>query len=176
LYPSIMEGFLICYMRVIYKEKWLKDSRLKVQWIPINEKECVAYAKEYDGVPVETILPSVVNHVVELRAKTRLEQKKFPKDSFMWQTLEQRQLAAKVVCNSLYGFVLFASRRALMGYACVYLGYTGSETSGMTCTAIAAAVTNIGRWMNRTVRFCILFLQGFVLYGLIFKFRLCFVI
>jgi len=146
LYPSIMEGYLICYMRVIYKRKWLEDPRLKIQWVPITATECVAYAKSYDGVAVETILPAIVQTVVNLRAKTRAEQKNFPKDSFQWQTLEQRQLAAKVVQNSVYGF-------------------TGSDTSGMTCTAIAAAVTNIGRWMNRTVRFCILFLGGWIYYG-----------
>jgi len=146
LYPSIMQGFQICYMRVIYKRKWLDDPRLEKQYIPITETECVVYAKSYDGEPVESILPEIVRDIVELRANTRKLQKNYEKGTFQWSALEGQQLAAKVVSNSVYGF-------------------TGSQTSGMTCTAIAAAITNIGRWMNRTVRFVILFLGGWIYYG-----------
>src|SRR4029078_4252498 len=82
LYPSIMQGFQICYMRVIYKRKWLDDPRLEKQYIPITETECVVYAKSYDGEPVESILPEIVRDIVELRANTRKLQKNYEKNTF----------------------------------------------------------------------------------------------
>lgn len=146
LYPSIQEGYKLCYMTVIYKEKWLRDPKLKVRYIPLNDTECAVFADTYDGKPVETALPDIVHQIVQLRKETRKEQGKHEEGSFIWMTLESRQLAAKNVQNSVYGF-------------------TGSETSGMTCTAIAAATTNIGQWMNRMVQYVILFLGGFIFYG-----------
>lgn len=146
LYPSAMQGYLLCYMCVIYKKKWLEDKRLKVRFIPLNPTECVPFAESYDGKPAETALPDIVAKIVKLRKSTRLEQANYEEGSFVWVALESRQLAAKVVQNSVYGF-------------------TGSETSGMTCTAIAAATTNIGQWMNRIVQYVILFLGGWIFYG-----------
>ena len=146
LYPSIIEGYVLCYMRVIYDRKWLDDPDLEVEYVPITATECLVLAKSYKGVPVQTITPQIVHGIVQMRKNIRKKQESEEERSFKWNILERAQLAAKVVQNSVYGYI-------------------GSDTSGMTCTALAAAVTQIGQWMNRNVRFMILFFGGLVLYG-----------
>ncbi len=146
LYPSIIEGYKLCYMRVIYDRKWLTDPDLECEYVPITSTECLVLAKTYKGIPVRTITPQIVSDIVQMRKRIRKKQEEEVKYSFQWNIFERAQLAAKVVQNSVYGYI-------------------GSDTSGMTCTALAAAVTQIGQWMNRNVRFIILFLGGLVLYG-----------
>jgi len=152
LYPSIIQANELCYMRVIYKKKWLDDPNLEIEYVPITPTECLALAKAYKNKetgqfePVETITPQIVRGICKMRSDIRTRQKSVAYGTFEWNTLERDQLAAKVVQNSVYGYI-------------------GSATSGMTCTALAAAVTQIGQWMNRSVRFLILFLGGFVLGG-----------
>ncbi len=151
LYPSIIEGFVLCYMRVIYDKKWLTDPNLEVEYIPITLTECLVLAKNYrgaDGIwrPVQTITPQIVHDIVELRKSIRREQAKEEEGSFKWNTLERGQLAAKVVQNSVYGYI-------------------GSETSGMTCTALAASVTALGQYANKCVRACIMFRGNQTVYG-----------
>lgn len=150
LYPSIMRGFRICFMRVIYDKKWLDDPNLEVEYIPITDTECVAFAKRVrvDGVwkDVETVTPEIVANVMDLRDATRKRQKAFQSGSFEWEALEILQLTYKVVANSTYGFL-------------------GSSTSGMVCTALAAAITQLGQWMNQNVRFTALFKGHAGIYG-----------
>jgi len=146
LYPSIIEGYVLCYMRVIYDRRWLDDPDLELEYVPITSTECLVLAKKYKGVPVRTITPQIVSEIVQMRKNIRKAQAKETFGTFQWNTMERAQLAAKVVQNSVYGYI-------------------GSDTSGMTCTALAAAVTQIGQWMNRNVRFIILFFGGLVLYG-----------
>lgn len=150
LYPSIMRGYRICAMRVIYDRKWLNHPDVEVEYIPITDTECVAFAKRVrrNGVweEVETITPKIVESVMELRAATRKKQKNFTEGTFEWNALESLQLTYKVVANSTYGFL-------------------GSSTSGMVCTALAAAITQIGQWMNQNVRYVVLFMGHACIYG-----------
>jgi len=127
LYPSIIEAFLLCYMRIIYDRKWLTDPNLEVEYVPLSLDEVLVLAKNYrgpDGVwrPVQTITPAIVHDIVKLRKDIRTAQKAEIKGSFKWNTMERAQLAAKVVQNSVYGYI-------------------GSDSSGMTCTALAVKKT-----------------------------------
>jgi len=150
LYPSIMEGYDICYMRVIFDKMWLDDPNLRVEYIPITDTECVVFAKEHfvDGEwrKVETVTPDIVHEIVQLRKRAKKKLESLTKGSFEYEVADSEQLSAKVIQNSVYGF-------------------TGSATSGMTCTALAAAITQIGQWMNLNVRFICLFYGHACYYG-----------
>jgi DNA polymerase elongation subunit (family B) len=146
LYPSIIIAHLICYMRLIFDKKWLDDPLLVCDYIPITDSECLILAKTYNGVPVQTILPEVVSDVMQLRKDIRAEQKGFEYGSFKWNVFERAQLAAKCVANSLYGFL-------------------GSDTSVLPITALAAAVTCLGQFQNKNLKFAFIFAGYLIVYG-----------
>lgn len=151
LYPSVMRAYNICYMRVIYDAKYLSDPNVEVEYVPITETHCVVFAKRYrdkSGMwhDVETITPEIVKNVMELRDRVKKLMKAHKKGTFEYNVLDSRQLAAKTIANSLYGFF-------------------GSQTSNTPCTAIAAAITQIGQFKIHTVRFTFLFFGHAALYG-----------
>jgi DNA polymerase elongation subunit (family B) len=74
----------------------------------------------------KSVLPRVLQKLLQARKDTRKEQKKYNKDDFMWGILEGLQLAYKVTCNSLYGQV-------------------GASTSPVCKTELAASTTATGR-------------------------------
>lgn len=133
LYPSIMCGYNICFMRVCYDPKWLHDERATKQYIPLDDSTCCVFITKYDGVPVRTITDKLVRDVMENRKRTRAKMK-MVQDPFQLQSLDAQQLCCKVLQNAVYG-------------AC------GSETFPIRCTALAASVCTIGQWMNKKVRF-----------------------
>jgi DNA polymerase delta subunit 1 len=132
LYPSIIDGYRICYMRVVYDRAYLTDPRAKLQYIPLDADTCAVFVLEYDGVPVESITDKIVSEITNNRKQIRTAMKTVL-DPFLLDSLDAAQLSAKVLQNGSYGFL-------------------GSPTSGMLCTALAAAVTAIGQYMNKTVR------------------------
>lgn len=134
LYPSVIVGYLICYMTVLYKkdEHLLDDPRATLRFVSINDDECSVFVIAYDGVQVETIVPEVTSEIMERRAALKKLMKTFPEGSFNYDTLNNRQLTAKVQANGLYGFI-------------------GSTTSGMNVMPVAAAVCVIAQFMNRSV-------------------------
>lgn len=150
LYPSIMRAFRICYMRVVYDPSWLERSDVELEYVPITETQCVVFAKRHlrDGEwqLVDDVTPEIVADVMQLRDRVRKQQKGMDPTSFAFKVLDSRQLAAKTIANSTYGF-------------------TGSKTSTTPCTALAAAITQIGQWKINTVRFIFIFFGNMVVYG-----------
>ena len=132
LYPSIMCGYNICFMRVCYDQKWIDDNRATKQYIPLDDETCCVFISHYDGVPVQSITDVLVRDVMTNRTRTRAKMKTVT-DPFQHQSLDAQQLCCKVLQNAVYG-------------AC------GSETFPIMCTALAASVCTIGQWMNKTVR------------------------
>lgn len=132
LYPSIMEGYRTCYMRVCYDPAYLDDPRAEKQYIPLDEQHCCVLISRYDGKDVRSITDRIVGDVVQNRKRVRARMKTTT-DKFSLQSLNGTQLSMKVLQNAFYG-------------AC------GSETFGVPCTAIAASVCTIGQWMNKTIR------------------------
>lgn len=132
LYPSIMCGYQICFMRVCYDPKWLDDPRATKQYIPLDDDTCCVFISEYDHQPVRSITNVLVRDVMTNRTRIRAQMKSVT-DSFHRQSLDAQQLCCKVLQNAVYG-------------AC------GSETFPIRCTALAASVCTIGQWMNKTVR------------------------
>ena len=146
LYPSIIEGYVICYRRVLYNAAYLQDPDAELEYIPMTDTVCAVFVKSYKGVPVETITDKIIHNVVQLRKRVRAGMKSLAPDSFEYAVLDARQLGCKVIQNACYGFL-------------------GSRTSGMLCTALAAAVTNIGANMNKRVRHLVLSEGGRAVYG-----------
>jgi DNA polymerase elongation subunit (family B) len=133
LYPSVIVGFGVCYMTVLYESEthFLKDPRAKLRFVPLDDQNCAVFVIAYDGIPVQTLVPEVTQEIMERREKIKA-QMKLEKDFFIVATLNARQLTAKVQANGLYGFI-------------------GSTSSGMTLMAVAACVCLIAQFMNRTV-------------------------
>lgn len=131
LYPSIIEGSRVCYMRVVYDREWLEDPKCKFEYIPLDDDTCAVFIVKYDGEPVCSIVDKIVSEVVQNRKRVRAMMKGVT-DKFLLGSLNARQLSCKVLQNALYGFL-------------------GSKTSGMTCLALAAAVCIIGQYQNKVM-------------------------
>jgi DNA polymerase elongation subunit (family B) len=145
LYPSIMEGYKICFMRVCYDKKWLDDDRAEKEYVPMDDTTSCVLILTYDGVPVESITDKIVHAVVQNRKRVREEIKRTT-DAFVKQSLDAQQLCCKTLQNAFYG-------------AC------GSETFAIPCNALAASVCMIGQWMNKTVRHHAMIRGGRCVYG-----------
>ncbi len=132
LYPSVIIGFLLCYMGVLMEaDKYLDihPSRATLRYVPLDDDNCAVFVTHYDGIPIQTIIPEIVDEIMERRNKLKIQMKKTT-DPFTLGTLNCRQLTAKIQANALYGFI-------------------GSTSSGMNVMAIAAAVCLIAQYMNR---------------------------
>ncbi len=100
-----------------------KNPKAKAEKIKCGYKIC-RFVQFNDGE--SAIMPAVLKKLLKARKDTRALQKKYDKNDFMWQILEQRQLGCKVTANSLYG-------------GC------GAKTSSFYEKDIAACTTAIGR-------------------------------
>ena len=132
LYPSIIEGERICYMRVVYDRSLLTDQRATLQYVPLDDFTCAVFVLKYDDRPVYSITDKIISEITENRKNVRL-QMKATTDRFLLQSLDAQQLTCKVLQNGAYGFL-------------------GSDTSGLSCMALAAAICVIGQYYNKTVR------------------------
>jgi DNA polymerase elongation subunit (family B) len=145
LYPSIMQGYRICFMRVCYDQRWLEDDRAEKEYVPLDDNTCCVFIKSYDGVSVRSSTDRIVENVMQNRKRVRAEMKR-TQDAFVKQSLDAQQLCCKILQNAFYG-------------AC------GSETFAIPCTAVAASVCMIGQWMNKTVRHQAMLRGGRCVYG-----------
>ena len=145
LYPSIMEGYSVCFRRVCYDPKWLEDDRAEKEYVPLDDTTCCVFIKSYDQQPVSSITDRIIHDVMQNRKQVRAEIRRTT-DPFLRQSLDAQQLCCKILQNAFYG-------------AC------GSETFAIPCTAIAASVCMIGQWMNKTVRHRAMIRNGRCVYG-----------
>ena len=133
LYPSIIRGYRICFKRVVYDLAYLTDPDAVLEYIPMTDSTCAVFMTAYKGVSASSVTDRIIGEVVKMRENVRLDMKKMVVGSFEHEAADARQLGCKVIQNAAYGFL-------------------GSQTSSMLCTALAAAVTNIGANMNKRVR------------------------
>lgn len=131
-------------MRVVYDREWLDDPKCELEYVPLNDNECCVFVLSYDGVPVTSITDRITAQVGNLRKRYKKLMKKAV--GFRRKCLNATQLSCKVVANSLYGFL-------------------GSDTSGMSCTALAAAVCAIGQWQNKVARHAAMVAGCICVYG-----------
>jgi hypothetical protein len=112
LYPSIMNGYKLCTMRLIYDEKWLNDPDAELEYIPLDDESCVVLVRQYKKQKVTTILDSIVHDVMQERKSIRKKMVGI-KDPFLLQTLDAQQLCAKVknascvVCSMSFSSLIF---------------------------------------------------------------------
>ena len=132
LYPSIIEGYRVCYMRVIYDQRYMTDPLAELEYVPLDDDTCCVMMTAYAGQSVRTVTDQIMREIVKNRKQVRTQMLGIT-DPFQLQSLDARQLSCKVLQNGSYGFL-------------------GSVTSGMLCTALAAMVCLLGGWMNRQVR------------------------
>lgn len=148
LYPSIMEGFNLCYSTIIYDKQSRKDAISKglvVIDIDLPGGDCVSFVQPPGGLDGRKngkwgtvnnadkgLIPRTLAYLVRARRETRSIGKDFKKkgDLFTAEVYNQRQLAYKIVCNTLYGFTGTPKDKAI--YRCPW---------------IARATTTLGRWM-----------------------------
>jgi DNA polymerase elongation subunit (family B) len=132
LYPSIIVGYYLCYQCVCFDRAILTDDRATLMFISLDEKTCCVFVTHYDGVRVDSITNLAMAEIMENRKRIRAKMKTTT-DPFVLASLDAAQLSAKVLQNGTYGFL-------------------GSPTSGLMCGAMAASVTALARYQNKTMR------------------------
>ena len=132
-------------MRLVTDEATLSDPLIEVEYLPFTATSVTAFVKTYKQQPVKSILDRIVAHVTTLRKNIR-KCMKSESDPKKLAALDAGQLSAKVIQNSLYGFL-------------------GSTTSGMCTLQIVAAITLLGQFMIKTTRHMVLKEGGAVVYG-----------
>ena len=135
LYPSIVRGNKICYMRVVFDKKYLDDPNFIKEYVAINDTECIVLVKaRRDGGVVRTVLPQTIDEVCEERTRAK-KQMKSATDPFLRASFNAKQLGCKVFQNAVYGFL-------------------GVEKNGMLALPILmATVCRIGQFMIKQVRY-----------------------
>lgn len=111
LYPSIMQAFNICYSTVCSSQRANDLIRMGVRiaddfnWPPSFKNE-FCFVKPHIRLGV---LPDLLTQLLAQRAYVKGLQKKLdkskPEEKALWEVLENRQLALKLCCNSVYGFL-----------------------------------------------------------------------
>ena len=124
LYPSIMMAHNLCYSAAVLPGQTLASLELREEDVFTTAAGHTFVRKDkYMGV-----LPKVLYDLVGQRAKAK-DDLKLEKDPMRKAVLDGRQLALKIVCNSVYGF-------------------TGAQ-DGFPMLAVSESVTKTGQEMNR---------------------------
>lgn len=145
MYPKIIIAFNLCIMREIRDSKWLTDPDVELEYIPRNDEKCDVHVKKYKGKDVITFTPRVINRFLDLRETARAKGAE-AKTTDIKAAFKTTEGALKASANSVYGF-----------YGCL--------TSDIISIQFASCVTQIGQFMQKTVRYQILLHDGAVVYG-----------
>lgn len=123
LYPSIMIAFLLCYTTIVLEKKYANIKGVEyedIEWDEGDKHFKIRYAKTDNS-----ILPSLLKDLLSNRRRVK-EMMENETDPFIKSILNGRQLALKVSCNSVYGFL---------------------AAQMLQCKDIGRCVTTIGRKM-----------------------------
>jgi len=136
LYPSIIRGYGLCYTTLILDPKYLKTTEYRVDTVrnktPGAKPYKMYWAKPKNGE--KPFLYRVLTRVLEARAEAKKRRGAFLSGTFDYSVLDARQLALKIVANSIYGYTV--------------INY---EQCQLPCAAIGVTVTHYGRQLiNRT--------------------------
>lgn len=100
LYPSIIVSYNIDPGTLVSDDTGLKEGDTNVS--PIG----TMFLKSPKG-----LIPSVLDHLIDVRSKIKRELKTLDKDSDEYRMLHARSNAIKVVSNSFYGYLAYARSR-----------------------------------------------------------------
>ena len=145
MYPNLIIAYYLCIMREIRDSKWLTDPDVELEYIPRNDYKCDVLVKKYKGKQITTFTPRVIKRFLELRetARTQGKEAKTLEEKIAFKMTEN---ALKASANSVYGFF-------------------GCLTSDIVSIQFASTVTQLGQFMQKTVRYQILLAGGAVVYG-----------
>ncbi len=145
MYPNLIIAYMLCIMRCIFDSKWLTDPDVELEYIPRNDFKCDVLVKKYKGRTPITFTPRVIKRFLALREIAREKGKKATnkQDEIAYKMAE---MALKASANSVYGFF-------------------GCLTSDIVSIQFASCVTQLGQFMQKTVRYQILLAGGAVIYG-----------
>ena len=148
LYPSIIQGYNICYKRLIFDKSILDDPRATFDYIPITDTDALVLISHYDGIPVPTFLPQAEAEATMLRKAVKKLMKNPNLTTFEYNSLNAKQLACKVFQNAVYGF----------------LGVL--KNAYCAAPVLMQTVCAIGQYMIKTVQYaCKTKFGAFVVYG-----------
>ena len=154
LYPSILEGYKICHMRLCLDPTDIRNPDLKIQFIPLSPTDAVVLITHYRDqsgawVSSPSIIPETIREVVHERTRVKKLMKEEKTGSVLWHTLNAKQLGCKVFQNSVYGFF-----------------GTNPEYGIMPIPELMGAVCGIGQYMIMQVVHCVKTkYNGVVIYG-----------
>jgi DNA polymerase elongation subunit (family B) len=115
LYPSLIIGHNIDYSTIV-NDPHIPDSKCTIiEWEehincghlhteinPTKERMCGSYRYRFLKDP-KGILPTIIQNTLSARKEVRTHMKSLDKTSFEYSIMDKRQLAYKVVANSIYG-------------------------------------------------------------------------
>ncbi len=145
MYPNLIIAYNLCVMREIRDSKWLTNPDVELEYIPRNDDKCDVLVKKYKGKDVITFTPRVIASFLALReiAREKVKSAKTKDEALKYKSIE---LALKGSANSVYGFF-------------------GCLTSDIVSIQFASCVTQLGQFMQKTVRYQIILHGGAVVYG-----------
>ena len=145
MYPNLIIAYNLCVMREIRDSKWIIDPDVELEYIPRNDEKCDVHVKKYKGKDVPTFTPRVIKRFLALREEARQKgaESKTADEKAAYKTTEG---ALKASANSVYGFF-------------------GCLSSDIVSIQFASCVTQIGQFMQKTVRHQIILHGGTVVYG-----------
>ena len=133
LYPSIMYMFNLCYSTYVPPEdvKKIKEEDKKYYHFitlgkiegeddvkneneeddDVKNNEVVTHVFHRNRIGV---IPGIVSKLLNARGNVKKEMKSHPKDSEIYGVLNARQLAYKVSCNSIYGFLGVSEQKGIL--------------------------------------------------------------
>jgi DNA polymerase elongation subunit (family B) len=132
LYPSLMMAYNTCYSTLVRDLNQLQLPNIRYEEHPIKTKSGDTRV-HYFVTHVRGLLPKILENLLKSRSSVKKQMAAEP-DPFKKAVLDKKQLAIKVMANSVYGF-------------------TGCSFGRLPCLAISETVTYRGRTMiERTKR------------------------
>ena len=129
LYPSIMMAHNLCYSTLVRKHD---EARVEAELGPERVTRTPAGDLFVRPAAKKGLLPRILEELIAARKQAKADMAK-ESDPFRKAVFDGRQLALKVVCNSVYGF-------------------TGAQIGKLPCLEISASVTAFGREMIMRTR------------------------
>ncbi len=102
LYPTTIIAYNIDYSTLVLDPNISDEKCHIIEWFEEENQQQYRFRflKEPKG-----IIPTLLEHLLSQRKKTRTEMKTLEKHSLLYTVLDKRQLAYKVSANSAYGFM-----------------------------------------------------------------------
>lgn len=126
LYPSIMQAAKLCFSTLVLDPGYVNLPAARYRYVEVQKDEPAVFVQQIEGV-----LPTILKDVLSARSAAKKEMAAASND-FMKNVYNGKQLALKLVANSLYGFTGVCEEKAIY-----------------PCELIARAVTCLGRSMIR---------------------------